>query len=69
MVGVATLCPGDPGSNPSWSAAQIQIDIEFTQIIQAYDQATPIVITVTLSSLVGIDILSLFVVLYIHFHF
>ena len=55
MVSVAALCRGDPGTNPGWSAAGIQMDIEFTQIIQAYDRATPIVITVTVSSLVGID--------------
>ena len=55
MVSAAALCPRNLGSNPSWSTAQIQIDIEFTQVIQAYDRATPIVITVTVSSLVGID--------------
>ena len=31
--GLAALRPGDPGSNPGWSAAQIQIDIEFTRIM------------------------------------
>ena len=54
MVTIAALCPGDPGSNPSWSDARIQTDVEVTQIIQAYDRATPIVITVTVSSLVSI---------------
>ena len=48
MVSVAALCPG-------WFAARVQIKIKFTPIIQAYDRATPIVITVTVSSLVGID--------------
>ena len=55
MVSIAALCPRDPGSNPGWSAAQIQIDIEFTQIIQAYDRVTPIVFKVTVKSLVGIN--------------
>ena len=53
IVSLAALCPRDPGSNPGWSAAPIQIYVEFTQIIQAYDRVTPIVITVTVSSLVG----------------
>ena len=52
MVSVAALCPGSPGSNPGWSAAGIQIDIESTQIIQAYDRVMPVVITVTV---VGIN--------------
>ena len=55
MISVAALCPGERGSNHGCSAARIQINIELTQIIQAYDQATPIIITVTVSSLVGID--------------
>ena len=55
LVSVATLCPEDPGSNSGWSAARTKIDIEFVRIIQAYDPVTPIVITVTVSSLVGID--------------
>ena len=55
MVSVSTLCPGDLVSYPGWSDAQIQIDIEFTRIIQAYDEAMPIVITVIVSSLVGMD--------------
>ena len=54
MVSVAALCPGDPGSSLDQFAARIQINIEFTRIIQAYDRATPIVITVTVSSPVGI---------------
>ena len=55
MVSVAALCTGDPGSNPGWSAARIQIDVEFTRIIQAYDPVARIIITVTVSSLVGIN--------------
>ena len=55
IVSTATLCPGDPGWNPGWSAARIQIDTEFTWIIQAYDGATPIVIIVAVNSLVGIN--------------
>ena len=54
MVSVVDLCSRDPGLNPGWSAALIQIYIEFTRIILAYDQATLIVIIVTVSSLVGI---------------
>ena len=54
MVSVAPLCPGDPGSNSGWFKFKIE-KIEFTRIIQAYDPPTPIVITVTVSSLVGID--------------
>ena len=54
MVSIAFLCPGDPGLNPGGFAARIQINIEFTRIIQAYDRATLIAITVTVSSLVGI---------------
>ena len=45
MVSIAALCPGD----------QIHINIEFTRIIQAYDQATQILSTVTVSSFVGIN--------------
>ena len=29
MVSIVSLCPGDPGSNPGWLAAGIQIDIDF----------------------------------------
>ena len=55
MVGVASLCPKDQGSNPGWSAARIQINIELTQIKQTYDLATVIVIAVTVSGVVGMD--------------
>ena len=54
MVSIATF--GLMGSNPGWLLSQIQIENWVnTQIIQAYDQAMPNVITVTVSSLVGGD--------------
>ena len=53
MVSIATFGPGNPGSNLS----QIQIEnlVFNTRIIQAYDRATLIVITVTARSHLGIN--------------
>ena len=47
----------DPGSNPGWFAVPNYIEnwVILTWSIQAFDQATPILITVTVSSLVGGD--------------
>ena len=55
MVSIAGLCPGDPGSNPGWFAvSNSNWKLSFnTWKTKAYDRATPIVITVTVSSLVG----------------
>ena len=53
MFNIGALCPRHPGSNPGWSAARLQIDIEVT-CLQAYDQAMLIVFTVTVRCLVGI---------------
>ena len=56
MVSIAAFGPGDPGSNPGWFArSNLKNRVIFKQIIQAYDCEMPIVITVTLSSLVGGD--------------
>ena len=57
MVGKAGFGPRDPGSNPGWFAvSNSKQKMGFnTQIIQAYDGAMPIVITVTVTSLEGGD--------------
>ena len=49
MVSIGAFGPGDPGSNPGWFAVlNLNQKLSFnTWIIQAYDQAMPIVITVS----------------------
>ena len=55
IISIAAFGPGDPGSNPDWfSVSNSNQKLSFnTQIIQAYDRATPIFITLTVRSLVG----------------
>ena len=53
MVSLATFGPRNPGSNPAGSVFISNQKLSYTQIIQACDRATLIVITVTESSLVG----------------
>ena len=57
MVSIATFGPGDPDSNPGWLAVSNSKKnwANNSQIIQIYDWATPIVITVTVSGLLGGD--------------
>ena len=57
MVSIDAFGPRDLGSNPGWFAvSNSDWKLSFnTQIIQSYYQAMPIVITVTVSSLVGGD--------------
>ena len=57
MVSIAAFGPIDLGSNPSWFAVS-NLNKKWVinaVILQAYDRATPIVIKVTVSSLVGGD--------------
>ena len=54
MVSIAAFGPGDSGSNPGWFAVSNSKKKFNTPIIQAYDRVMPIVITVTVSSLVSI---------------
>ena len=57
MVSTAAFGAGDPGSNPGWFAVlnSNQKLSFYSRTIQACDLATLIVITLTLSSLVGGD--------------
>ena len=52
MVSIGAFGPGDPGSNPGWfNVLNLNQKLSFnTRIIQAYDRAMPVVI-----SLVGVD--------------
>ena len=54
MVSIAPFGPGDPGSNPGWLAvSNSNRNLSFnTPIIQAYGRGMPIVITVSVRSLV-----------------
>ena len=55
MVSKATFGPGYPGQIPAGLLSRIKIEnwVINTWVIQAYDQATSTVITVTLRSLVN----------------
>ena len=57
MISKAVLVPEIQARIPAGLLSQIQIEnwVFNTQIIQAYDGAMPIVITVTVTSLVGGD--------------
>ena len=56
MVSVAAFCPGDLISSPDqFAVSNLNWKIEFTRIRQVYDQKMPIVITVTVCSLVAIN--------------